>query len=253
MRACETPEEIAALDGRYRAARKIARLNTCRSQVEEFEKAVNSSKAVICRSISIVTALVENENYNYVSFYKNVESGGRSPEENIWDATREAADSLIFSHYHKEIIFAALSLNHRGVKGYGDICMVLKNSMIQNRASVFDTHTFNFVKAHGLSAGSTVPPDYRASWGKRARLAVAKLGAIIKFTDTVIDFPERLMGSKGARDGDFIEVHIFGRVNRRAIERVVANTKKMRKPDQFLAALLKKKLKALGIDFEDEK
>jgi hypothetical protein len=251
VRASESSEELNALEYRYKAARREARTRRCIGVIDSFERAVNKSKAIICKSVGIVATLMGTDNERYVSFYKSVNSGGRLPEENEWDRTRESGDALIFPHYHREIIFAALSLTNYGVKAYGPVCMVLNTKMIEKRASLFSTNTYNFVKTHNISAGSTVPAGYRSNWPMRAKLAVAKLAASITFADTEASFPARLLGAATGRDSDFIEVHIYGHIHRKAVERIVADTTKMRPADKVLVEALKRKLKEIGAVFEE--
>ena len=55
----------------------------------------------------------------YASFYKQVGSGARLPENNEWDLGRSAVDAQLFPYYHEEMTFAALSMDGRGPASFG--------------------------------------------------------------------------------------------------------------------------------------
>jgi len=209
----------------------------------------NLSKAIICRPLSIVHKLMSSDNELYTSFYNMLDASVRIPEDNIWDNTRESADALLFPHYHKDICFAALSLNDRGIKGYGDHAIVLKTNLIENRATVFEENSFNFVATRSLSAGKPIPPGCRATWENRDRLAVAKLGGLITSATKYEHFPAVLMDFDGKRNGDFIEVHIYGPIHRRAVEKVVAQAK-TRRADVCIINSLRRKLRDVNVGYE---
>ena len=249
VRTCEMTREVAALEHRYRAAKRIARDNGCIEIFKRFEKAVEDSKAAICKPLGVICSIVDNDNVLYNNYYKAVYSGSRLPEPNEWDLTREAYDASIFPYYHREITFAALCLGNKGVSGYGDFCMILRSALICAKASVFETNTFNFAKAQ-LLKGPIDTSGYRCTWHRRAQLADAKLAAHLRLTTTDASFPALLLGTS-ERDGDFIEVHIYGPIHRRAIERVVRTQKGTRRADVTLIQSLKRKLKEFGALYEE--
>jgi hypothetical protein len=134
-----------------------------------------------------------------------------------------------------------LSLKHPGLTYYGPYCIVLKETAIKDRATVFEENSINFVRRHKVTAGDPLPPGFRATWGNRSLLAVAKLGNRLKSTLTEDDFPKLLVSPEGA-DPDFIEVHIYGPFNRRAIQNV-AGPEPVPKADRVIYRSILKKLK----------
>ena len=150
VRACDTPDEKVALDARYRNAMRSARGKGSRTILRRFEDAVGRSKAVICRSLSVVQRFMSDDEQLYNTFYNMVDSNARIPEDNRWDRSREAVDAMLFPHYHRHMCFAALSLNDKGPTGYGDHCMVLRTAFIANRASTFEENTYVFAEKHRL-------------------------------------------------------------------------------------------------------
>jgi hypothetical protein len=62
---------------------------------------------------------------------------------------------------------------------------------------------------------------------------------------TRTDYARLLIGD-GSRDGDFIEVHIYGTIHRRAVASARA-AKPKRRADQVIAQSIGRKLKEIGI------
>src|SRR5947209_801748 len=77
VRAALRPEEKLALAQRVHDAEVSAKARNCSAVLEDFGRAVLTSKAVLCRSLSILQSLISSENTLYVSFYRNMESGSR--------------------------------------------------------------------------------------------------------------------------------------------------------------------------------
>jgi hypothetical protein len=116
---------------------------------------------------------------------------------------------------------AALSLDGRGVAHYGDCFLVLKDSMIAHRLSVFEENTVVFMEHHAVGLTEDLPKGYRAPWPQRGRLAVAKLAT--QFTDQTGpgDYAGLLLRNAPTADADdFIEVHIYGPLSIHAVESV---------------------------------
>lgn len=251
VRKCDTEDEKQALEKRYSASRADAISRGCEANFDSFETSASKSVAVICKDVSTCKRVLESDNQFYINFYGARDSGERSPEENLWDQTREAGDAMIFPNYHREILFAALSLDGQGVAGYGNTCMVLKDISINRRASVFESNSFDFVKAHKLSAGTIVPPGYRATWADRSKLAVTKVANSLTSTTSEDEFPDILLPKDSGRSGEFVEVHVYGKVHRKAVEKVIVNVKSMRGADKTIARALISTLKKSGVTVEE--
>jgi len=244
VRAASLPAEVGALDARVLAAENNAELVGATDVLTNFRLALEESAAVVCRSISRVNELVSSDNHLFASFYKNVRSDITLPEDNEWDRIRQSADSLLFPHYFEDLMFAALTLDGSGVNGYGGICVTLKDSAIRERSSVFEENAILFIKRHRIVAGDALPLGYKATWTNRVALCVAKLTYKLTPATTSSKYQSILMGST-ARDGDFIEVHIYGPLHRRAIKHVSA-TEPKRAADKVLLRSMTKKLLELG-------
>lgn len=223
VRAAQTVEESEALQRRVKDALKSAQLRNCESELNDFGQAMSRSKAVLTRSFGVVSKLISSDNELYNTYYQQVNSEARLPEVNPWDRGRPAVDAALFPYYSDKMVFAALSLDNQGLRNYGDYSIVLKDEMIKNRATVFEENSIVFCRqSHRIVVGTPLPPGYRALWNDRDKLAMAKLHSKIDTNTRPNDYPGILMTQGGeSRDDDFIEVHIYGAIHRRAIERVL--------------------------------
>jgi hypothetical protein len=229
VRATETTEEIEALARRVKEAQISAQLRNCETELNDFGQAVLQSKAVISCNLNKLSEFINSDNDLYNTFYQQVDSESRLPENNLWDHGRPAVDATLFPHYHQKIVFAALSFDNHGPNYYGDYTVVLREATIESRATVFEENSFNFCQKHRIVAGNPLPAGYRTSWTDRDKLAMAKLHDKIDANTRPNDYPGILMtqGEKSI-DDDFIEVHIYGAIHRRAIECVTGPEPKNR-------------------------
>jgi hypothetical protein len=211
-----------------------------------FRKAVRRSVAVICRPLAQVKELASSDNALYATFYQLIHAGTRLPAENVFDRHRESVDSNLFPIYKDHIRFAALSLDGKGVDSYGGFSVVLRSNTIESRATVYEENTFLFFERHGIGATQQPPLGYRTVWAERDKLAAAKLHHEFQPSTRESQFPGILLKSTGdTKTDDFVEVHIYGPVNRRSIDRVIGKRPR-RRPDQVMLADLRRKLKIDG-------
>ena len=252
VRASKAKEEIDALNQRFDDARISTKARNCENLLLDFGTAVLQSKAVISRSIGYVKELISSDNKLYNTFYQQIQSGSRLPEDNRWDRGRPAVDGTLFPYYGEKIIFAALSLNNFGLKSYGDYSIVLKEETIINRATVFEENSFIFCQErHKIVVGNPIPLGYRTTWTQRNILAMAKLHSKFDPSTTPDAFPTILMTQdQNSKEEDFIEVHIYGPIHSKSIERIVGSKPKKRE-DQVIWRSLKKSLIGNGIVLEE--
>ena len=237
--------EVRALDLRFEQARTNTKSVGAEKVFSEFCNAVRSSKAVVSLPLRRIHQLVSSDNSLYETFYQSVEADSRLPEINEWDSIRQSVDALVFPHYFKEIRFGALTLDGLGVAKYGGLSIVLRDVAIRNRTSVFEENTIEFVKKH-VPQGSAIPAGYRAVWDARDRLAAAKIAPEFCSSTKKEDFPSLLL------DGDdFIEVHIFGPIHRRAIEKLTGKRPR-HKSDRVLLKSIERKVKEVSAQVKIE-
>jgi len=222
VRAAQKPEEQTARAGRLDLAEQSASARGCAPLMAEFRTAVRSSRAVLCRSLSQVQSLVSGDHELYASFYQLVAAGARRRQNTPEDRDRGVADELLFPGYREHIRFAALSLDGRGVPHYGECSLVLKDSVIRQRATVFEENSLYFCGRLGLGVRRPVPPGYRATWDERDGLAAAKLEPKLRVGMRAPDFAGILLALRPpGGEPDFVEVHIYGPLHRKSIERLV--------------------------------
>jgi hypothetical protein len=246
VRAAQTIEEKSALQKRFDEAQRFSELNNYSDVLDNFGKAVLQSKAVIARNISVLWRLVSSDNELYASFYQQVNAELRIPEDNQWDKARQAIDAMLFPLYNEHIIFAALSLNNQGPIDYGSYSIILKEETIKNRATVFEENSILFCRKNKIMVGDSLPYGFRVVWAERNKLASAKLYPKLNETIKEEIFPTIILSQD---DNDFIEVHIFGPIHRRAIERVIG-PKPKNKEDQILFRSIEHKLNEIGAILE---
>jgi hypothetical protein len=222
VRVAGRESEAAALTARYDDAKVSAKARNIVSELKAFEDAVASSKAVMNRSLGALSDWLNGSSALFLSFHNQVKHQGRVPNDTDFDQQREAAEAAINPYCYQELSFAALTLDGRGTTYYGPYSVTLKSVTIEDRASVFEKNPFYFNKIHHVVAGQPPPRGYRSPWDGRERLAVAKLQAQIASGCAAAEFPNILMeGRRDESDCDFVEVHIFGPVNRLGIEHIV--------------------------------
>ena len=213
--------ERTALRRRLKLAEEDAIRRSCLDQLKMLREHLQTSVAVIATSASKAHALLSDSSEAYTTFYRVVDSGARTPRANWFDQVRGVADELLFPNYRDYISFAALSLNGIGCWYYGSVHLVLADFAIRERATAFEENSLFFCQKHQLGVHSPVPPGYRAVWKRRDELAAAKLSPIVHSATSHQDLPGILLRRPEEVDADFVEIHIFERLNRDSIQKVV--------------------------------
>jgi hypothetical protein len=221
VRAASDEAEALALNRRREAAENQAGVGGYADLFSAFGSAVSNSVAVTVRSLAALDSFVASDSQLMISYHRMVRAGSRIPENNDWDPYRAAADSTVNPHYYEEIQFGALSLDGRGVKWFGDYHITFDEDAISHRSTIFEENPFIFCRRKKISAGQGVPVGYRSLWQNRGILAQAKLGAKLRGGEPAAF--QAILVEDAAKNGeaDYIEVHIFGDLHRRAIKRVI--------------------------------
>ncbi|MDO9058435.1 MAG: hypothetical protein Q7U92_05355 [Bradyrhizobium sp.] len=182
--------------------------------LSEFADAVTGSRAVMNRRLDDLHSWSVSNSQFFASFHSQVRDGVIAARENGWDEQRTSAENTINPIYFEKLQVAALCLDDLGMSYYGPYCVVLRDQLIANRASVFEENPFLFCKKHAVYSGATPPLGFRATWANRASLAKAKCGNNVLPNTDPSEFPAILMSSDRDSDKcDFIEVHSRSRVS----------------------------------------
>lgn len=243
-------EEVEALQRRYQLAKQEAAARGADSALSSFETEVSDTRAVIARPAGELQRLLTGDDQIYATFYQLLEAEVRLPGGEKWDTLRGVADKALFSGYEKHIRFAALSLDGVGLKNYGDCFIVLRTDMIAHRASVFEENSVLFMKHHGIkmSEAHDLPRGYRATWGNRAKLCVAKLVAKIDVSTAAGAYSNLLLQSGSASEEDeFVEVHIWGPMTIRTVEQVTLNPRTKRAARAITNRASRERLAKFGV------
>jgi hypothetical protein len=250
VRLAQRPDEVQALVRRLHDAEVSSTARNCKEILEKFGLAVLGSKAVISRSLSVVQDLIESDRRTYTKFQRQLAYGARVAEDNEADRVRTQFEAALFPNFHQDVLFALLSMNNRGLTGYGAYAMILKEDMIAHRASVFEENLLMLSAKRAFLLHEPIPPGFRAEWGERNTLAKAKLHSEIGPGTCEADFPAILVRDGGGPgNSDFIEVHIYGPLNRYTIERVVGPTPRTRE-DRAIWKRLERLLSDIGAYLE---
>jgi len=225
------PRELEALQRRYEAAKADAVRRGAGAKLQMFEAYVAEAKPVLVCAFAEIRRLARADSELAATFYAkgstSLLKGSHVLHGEKWDAIRPAAETAMFGDENKkEIHFAALSPDEEGLSNYGECSLTLRVSLIAHRTSVFEENMLVFFKTKCDNYWRTerLPVGYRSDWPNRAKLAVAKIAPRIGATTPEDDFAGLLL-SRGTTvaDDQFIELHVFGMMTIRTLEKVVLN------------------------------
>lgn len=237
--AADKLEQTSAIDNEYDEAINKAGPGVD-SILKDFEEAVKrESLTVLVRPLAEVLNFFDRLSNYHQTFHQRLHTGAVGFDGGPHDENRPTVDAKLFPRYHEMITFAALSIKETGVTGaYGKCHMVLKASMTNHRASVFKGNSYEVLKSLDVNSTDPVPKGLRTTWERRGKLAVSKFAPKFTASTTKADFPVIL--NDGAND--FIEVHIFGSISHRTIEKVGVVMSSLGEIDILIADALKQKI-----------
>jgi hypothetical protein len=251
VRYASASREITALDGRVASVYRELEASGQAELGREFETTVNSgSKAALCRTLHAMLLMTASEEDFCVPYYKLIEVGMRKAHSDALSRLRPIVDETYFPGYYRNIRFAALTIDDRGLQSYGPCTVILRSDLIAKRSSVFDGNTLIRLLQENppLSKLTALPPGHRAPWAWRGKLALSALGGELTSSSTPESFPHMLLKtSANTADDEFIEVHIWGPITPRAVESVELPSSGTR-ADQLMVRAIREKLADLGIN-----
>lgn len=225
VRSANAPEEKRALDARYNKVLTDAAVIGTQERLKEFGGRMKLTCAVVNVDINFLHTFVTNEKALYTSYLLGVQGELRKPAQVGDDRHRLIVEGMMFGSYGKDIRYAALSLDGKGVHSYGNYSVRLREVAINKRATLLEDNSYAFAEKHGMTAGQQIPAGYRSSWEDREKLAVAKLAHRIPSAGSEADYPSLLLFSEGNhKTDDFIEVQIYGTFDTQSIESVTGSS-----------------------------
>jgi hypothetical protein len=245
VRIAEKVEEVEALEVRYRQALMDAEGRGVLGKVEEFDADVRTiSQAVVAMDPDTLCRLATNANELFSNYQLMVRAHARKAAILSNDQRRMAVDGRLWGQFGSEIRYAALSLDRKGLLSYGDCFAILRDLHIEHRTSVLEKNSYDFVES---SESKDMPLGRRSNWKNRHKVAVAKCAERIDVATEKADFPRLLMESGITRQqDDFIEVHIFGPFDFKAIDAIGTSGNISEKRDQLTLEIIKKYAAAEG-------
>lgn len=214
--------------------------------VRQFESAAQTSKAVIARPLRDIERLASSDRELYPTFYGLTRGEVRASFGDKWDLLRRVADAALFPGYEEHIRFAALSLDGVGPGEFGDCFLVLREDIIAHRASAFEDNSASFVERHH----HPVPEGFRSTWEERSRLCAAKHAKDLRPGMADAEFPAILLRQKaGSEESGFVEVHIYGPLSVRSVDRVTLR-KGRGQPRKSVILELRNRLAKAGVSLE---
>jgi hypothetical protein len=212
--------QIEKLNDRFESARAIA---AHPAGVEQLLDIGACTKAVINVSVSAAVSLFIAKAPLYSPYEVLVDARARSAASFTFDRERRATDALLYGQYGKNMVYAALSADGRGLTSYGPIHIELLENTIRYRATVLEENSYDFMNHHALTPGTPLPGGYLARWHERGKLAVTKLAKHLTENMGEASYQALFLYSDGNRETDsFMEVHIYGDFNWQAIHRLWA-------------------------------
>lgn len=239
------------MDSRYATALASAMKSGSAVAIEKFDAAVQKSAAVITISVDILKTLATDANALFTNYHLAVRAQVRRSAKLPFDQQRCAVDGKMWGSAGDQIRYAALSLDGSGLTSYGSCFVTLKESHIAHRASVLESNTFDFLET--IAPGQPLPVGYRADWGDRHKVAVAKCAAELKPDSQEADFPHILLKSTDNRaEDDFIEVHFYGTFDIGSVSSIkIAKAAARNRYDLAALAIVKDIVLANGIGWDD--
>jgi hypothetical protein len=240
-------EEVEALGRRYDHAIQRANDNGAEEALDRFANDVKRSRAVINVELGFLYEFISNDKLLYSNYDLSVGSKTRKPAPEKHDRHRRTVEAILFGHYAPEIRYAALSLNGSGPKYHDSYAIKLREVAIIDRATLLEDNSYHFVATHNIQAGDDIPHGYTSVWTDRHKLAVAKLWDQISAGTLEQEHPKILLFSEGKRDTDrFIEVHIYGGFDNKAIESVKGKSSVKGKWERATVSSIKDHLKKMA-------
>jgi hypothetical protein len=214
---CSQKEELEALEKRYQEKVELAAEKGEEDKRIEFEEEVKKSKAVINVDLDYLHFFIVGKHSLYSTYQLQTEGETRDYTRSEFDKERLGIEGTLFGSYGEEIRYAALSLDGSGLKSYGDFTIALADEAVKLRTTLLEENSYGFIRRHKILAGDKIPRGYRAVWKDRQKLAVAKLIDKALLTKKE-NYATIVLESTGDRTKDeYIEVHIYGKINKEAI------------------------------------
>jgi hypothetical protein len=240
------------LKNRYQNTLKEARTPEDQQALADMEQVVqDQSHALINLNFDLLRKVVL-EKQDYLPYQTAVLQDKRPKASFLNDKDRCVVEAAFYGIDGGRVVYAALALNDIGLSSYGKITMILKTKSIEERTTVFERNTFplfdDFV-AKGWPVRGPIPAGYSGTWHERGQLVVCKHGVSYLASSPKPKLDAMLLCVGTTRnDDEFIELHIFNKLNRLAVQRIVIHEAPKHAFDLLQLDILKTEAQKIGIE-----
>jgi hypothetical protein len=247
VRAAGEDREVQALLVRYGKAIQQAKAERSEIALSDFEKSMAATVAVINVHLDFLYQFITNDKLIYTNYELSVKGQARKPAKVRDDRHRRSVGAMLFGKYAEEIRYAALSVDGSGLASWGSYAIKLTEIAIIDRTSLLEDNSYNFIPKHKIESGGEIPPGFISTWPERHKLAVAKLSRQISKDTKNQDHSEILLSNTGNRErDDYIEVHVYGGFDNKAIESVKGGSAVKGKWEEASISIVKERLSNTG-------
>ncbi|CAA9336494.1 MAG: hypothetical protein AVDCRST_MAG68-3391 [uncultured Gemmatimonadetes bacterium] len=225
-----------------------------RATLDEFVRVVeaNGRLVTVCNFMKF-RWMFEPPNGVFPRFQRLLEAGLIFIDDDPMNALRVQAEEATLPRCSRDITFAALSIEDRGIRHYGNFVIVWNLDQVAHRTSLFVANCVTWRLDRGMTMTEPTPLGFRAVWEHRGRLAAAKHGEEITQRTTPAEFSQILMADSASPDDGkdiFIEGHIWGQLSRGSVAKLIRLRREESIGDNVNAAKIARALKSVGLDVE---
>ena len=240
--------ETEALEERYQAAKSAlsAIKDDAVDRINRFEAILDNCYAVQCMRVTKLLDAVQTED-PVPTYHGKIGAGLSAPKGDKWDHMRRRSESELFGAHLGRVNFLAMCPDKRGVIKYGGAAVSYRKSVIEHRTTAYHENNviWHEVLGHPLQAG------YRALWGDRSKLGVAKHAEDLATCEEEQDLCNILV-EQGSSDDDerFIELHCWGSLNVRSMEEITLDESSDEPALAALFSMVEELIEDKGLDIK---
>lgn len=229
--------ERPALAVRAQVAREVAVERGCAEALGRLHELGAASHATVAMGHAVLHELLSWDSGLYATYGGLLDGEARKPALPDDDRRRASVEGKLYgSGAAGQVRYAALSVDGSGLASYGPVSVRLKEVAVRQRATVLEENSFEFFERHGVGLLDPVPCGYLGTWEDRSEVVTAKLAGGLSPHTSKAELADALLRSAGDRKTDsFVEVHLWGPFDGRAIEAVRVMRAPTNRVDQVLA------------------
>jgi hypothetical protein len=212
--------EQLTLEQRYQDAVAELSARGCEEVRQRLETMAAAATVVKAEHIAWTSYIFRREDLLFVGYQQLVDAGLRASAQPEDEAKRLQADACLYARYARNILYAALSCNGKGVISYGPSHVQFHEHPIANRTTVCEENVYRLRDQVGPIFG-LLPAGHLALLHERHKLCVIKNAAALRPDSTDNELAALILSSNGDHTTDrLLEVHIHSPLSVEAIARI---------------------------------